>query len=257
VVFSFYDCELTGLIDLKGRWEMKCKIGIIIVATLFFVTIIGCSSTTTTASMSSTPVSSLTTTTDSQITSTTTTSTNSNSSSSNSTNGLSLSLSLDSMTYLPNQEVSITVDETNTLPEVNNVPVSNNKPHNGLQAAPCDYISPYGIAVFQGNYTASNFSSGTPLTLYDPHVGRLCTTNYPVISYSFQPLLDWTQVIENPANSLNNSQQMKYQLTINGYWPDDNFSSNSQLTNFTPGVYTVVAGDEWGALVVLHFTVSQ
>ena len=155
---------------------------------------------------------------------------------------------MDSTTYLPNQAISITVDEVNTLPEINNVPVSNNKPYNGLQTAPCDYISPYGIAVFQGNYIASNFSSGTPLTLYDPHVARLCTTNYPVISYSFQPLLDWAQVIENPANSLNTSQQMKYQLTINGYWPDDNFSSNSQLTNFAPGIYTVVAGDEWGCI---------
>ena len=180
-----------------------------------------------------------------------------NSASTSSTNGLSLSLSLGGTTYHSNQDISITVDEANTLPEVNNVPVSNNRPYSGLQTAPCDYISPYGIAVFQGNYTASTFSAGTPLTLYDPHVVRLCTTNYPVISYSFQPSLDWAQVIENPANPLNNSQQMKYELTINGYWPDDNFSSNSQLTSFAPGVYTVVAGDEWGTLVVVHFTVSQ
>ena len=235
---------------------MKCKIGIIIMAALLFVSATGCSSTATVTSTSGTPVSSLTTTAVPQITSTITTSNNSNSSS-NSTNGLSLSLSLDSTTYQPGREVSITVDEVNSLPEINNVLVSNNRPYSGLQAAPCDYISPFGIAVFQGNYNASNFSSGTPLTLYDPHVARLCPTNYPVISYSFQPSLDWAQVIENPANAFNNSQQMKYQLTINGYWPDDNFSSNSQLTNFAPGVYTVVAGDEWGALVVVHFTVTS
>ena len=233
---------------------MKCKIGIIIAAILLFVSTTGCSNATT--ATSSIPVSSLTTTAVPQITSTITTSNNSNSSS-NSTNGLSLSLSLDSTTYQPGQEVSITVDEVNSLPEINNVLVSNNRPYSGLQAAPCDYISPFGIAVFQGNYNASNFSSGTPLTLYDPHVARLCPTNYPVISYSFQPSLDWAQVIENPANPLNNSQQMQYKLTINGYWPDDNFNSNSQLTNFAPGVYTVVGGDEWGNLIVLHFTVSQ
>jgi len=28
------------------------------------------------------------------------------------------------------------------------------------------------------------------------------------------------------------------------------------LTNFIPGIYTVVAGDEWGAMVFLYFTVS-
>ena len=34
-------------------------------------------------------------------------------------------------------------------------------------------------------------------------------------------------------------------------------ASNSQLTNFAPGVYTVVGGDEWGNLIVLHFTVAN
>jgi hypothetical protein len=238
---------------------MKCKIGIIIVATLFFASTIGCSSTTTPAtSTSSTPVSSLTTTV-SQITSSTTTiSNNVNSASTSSTNGLSLSLSLDGTTYQPGQEVSIAVDEANTLSEINNVPVSNNRPYSSLQAAPCDYISPYGIAVFQGNYTTSNFSTGTPLTLYDPHVARLCPTIYGITSYSFESSSDMAAVIEgsNPSPT-NSTQQMKYDLTINGYWPDDNFSSNSQLTGFAPGLYTVVAGDEWGAVVVVHFTVSQ
>ena len=75
---------------------------------------------------------------------------------STSANGLSLSLSLSKTTYQPGQEVSIAVDEANTLSEINNVPVSNNRPYSSLQAAPCDYISPYGIAVFQGNYTTLN-----------------------------------------------------------------------------------------------------
>jgi hypothetical protein len=189
---------------------------------------------------------------------TTTTSTTTNSATVSSITGLSLSLSLDGTTYQPNQEVSITVDEVNSLSGINNVPVSNNRPYSSLQAAPCDYISPYGIAVFQGNYTTSNFSTGTPLTLYDPHVARLCPTTYGITSYSFESSNDMAAVIEtsNPSPT-NSSQQMKYELTINGYWPDDNFSSNSQLTSFEPGVYTVVAGDEWGALVVVHFTVSQ
>jgi hypothetical protein len=178
------------------------------------------------------------------------------SASSTSANGLKLSLSVDSTPNVQHQ-ISITLDEINILSEINNVPVSDNWQYKGLGVAPCDFTSPYGIAVFRGDYTSSNFSTGTPLTLYDPHVTRLCPTNYPVISYSFQPSLDWVHVIENPANSINNSQQMQYEITIDGYWPDDNYTSNSQLTNFAPGVYTVVGGDEWGALVVVHFTVSQ
>ena len=185
---------------------------------------------------------------------TTTTSDTVISASSNTTNGLKLSLSVDATPNIQHQ-ISITLDETNVLSEINNIPVSDNWSYKGLGVAPCDFTSPYGIAVFEGDYVASNLSTGTPLTLYDPHITRLCPTNYPVISYSFQPSLDWAQVIENPANPLHNSQQMQYELTINGYWPDDNFSSNSQLTSFKPSVYTVVAGDEWGNLIILHFTV--
>jgi hypothetical protein len=32
---------------------------------------------------------------------------------------------------------------------------------------------------------------------------------------------------------------------------------NAVQQYFEPGVYTVVGGDEWGNMVVLHFTVSQ
>jgi hypothetical protein len=190
------------------------------------------------------------------VNTTTTTSDTVVSASSNTTNGLKLSLSVDATPNIQHQ-ISITLDETNVLSEINNIPVSDNWSYKGLGVAPCDFTSPYGIAVFEGDYVASNLSTGTPLTLYDPHITRLCPTNYPVISYSFQPSLDWAQVIENPANPLHNSQQMQYELTINGYWPDDNFSSNSQSTSFAPGVYTVVAGDEWGNLVILHFTVAS
>jgi len=185
---------------------------------------------------------------------TTTTSDTVISASSNTTNGLKLSLSVDATPNIQHQ-ISITLDETNVLSEINNIPVSDNWSYKGLGVAPCDFTSPYGIAVFEGDYVASNLSTGTPLTLYNPHITRLCPTNYPVISYSFLPSLDWAQVIENPANPLHNFQQMQYELTINGYWPDDNFSSNSQLTSFKPSVYTVVAGDEWGNLIILHFTV--
>jgi hypothetical protein len=34
-------------------------------------------------------------------------------------------------------------------------------------------------------------------------------------------------------------------------------TSSTSLTNFDTRIYTVGAGDEWGALVVVHFTVSE
>ena len=46
---------------------------------------------------------------------------------------------------------------------------------------------------------------------------------------------------------------MNSEVQSMGYWVA---SPNETLTNFDPGVYTVVGGDEWGSLVVVHFTVS-
>jgi hypothetical protein len=58
---------------------------------------------------------------------------------------------------------------------------------------------------------------------------------------------------ENDSNHLNFAIDGEY--TETGYWTGA--APNATQQNFEPGVYTVVAGDEWGALVVVHFTVSQ
>ena len=184
--------------------------------------------------------------------------TENNSDTSKSSNGLSLSLTLDSITHQPGQGIAITLDESNTLPALNNVPAAENWSYSHLQKDPCDFISPFGLAVFRGDYTALNISSATPLTVYDPHATRLCPYLYPVTAYSFQPSSDMANPIRitNPSPT-GSFHQLKYELTIQGYWPDNVYSSNSQLTTFDTGVYTVVGGDEWGNVVVLHFYITE
>jgi hypothetical protein len=54
----------------------------------------------------------------------------------------------------------------------NDVPVSDNWSYSNLGLGPCDngpggFGYPYGIAIFQGNYTPLNLSTATPLSLYD------------------------------------------------------------------------------------------
>jgi hypothetical protein len=44
-------------------------------------------------------------------------------------------------------------------------------------------------------------------------------------------------------------------LDLKGYWTGN--SPSAAFTNFESGIYTVVAGDEWGALVFVHFTVTN
>ena len=185
-----------------------------------------------------------------------------NSASSKSANGLSLSLSLDSNTYQSGQGVTITVDEMNTLSKTNNVSISDQWPSGEstgllINMVLCNAeVSPFRIAIFQGEYTSSDFKTAAPLILSDPKATRLCTMFVPPTAYAFKPFSDIAVVSPNGANdsSPKEGEQIRAEETLKGYWSND---SISQFNNFDPGVYTVVAGDEWGGLVVLHFTVSN
>jgi len=234
---------------------MKCKIGIIIEAILLFVSATGCNSTTTKAiPTSSTAVISPTTTVYQITSSTTTTFTNINSASVNSISGLSLLLSLDGTTYQPGQEVSISVDERNMLSTMNNVSASDNLPSefmSGFTNEPSPL--PFGLAMFQGNYDVSDFSTVIPLIIYDPSKVYIGITVTAPTSYSFQPLSD-TAILNGGDYKFVSGLKLQYEIGVNGYWPNN---ASTTTTNFEPGVYTVVAGDEWGALVVVHFTVTS
>ena len=186
--------------------------------------------------------------------STPTTYTTTNSASVNSINGLSLSLSLDSTTYQSGQEVSISVDEKNTLSTTNNVTATDNLPSEFMSGFTNDPSPlPFGLAVLPGNYDASNFSTVTPLIIYDPMEVYIGFPVAPPTSYSFQSLSD-TAILNGGDYKLVSGMKMQYEIGVQQYWPN---SDGADFTHFQTGVYTVVAGDEWGALVVVHFTVSQ
>ena len=179
-----------------------------------------------------------------------------NSAASNSISGLSLSLSLDSAIYQSGQTVNIAVDEINTLKKTNNVSAAGNWAFPGLSLGPCGTLNyPFGIAIFQGYYTAGNLASATPLKLDNPDAVYACPMILAEIStYAFQPSGDTADVFQLGGIDPVLTEGMNAQIHPAGYWTG---SPNGVLTSFVPGVYTVVAGDEWGALVVLHFTVSQ
>jgi len=175
-----------------------------------------------------------------------------------SAHGLSLSLSLDSTTYHTGQEISMVVDEENTLSSTNHVRSSHNWMLNGLILNECgiEYY-PFGVAIFQGYYTSLNVSKATSLYFYNPYaIEHGCPEVSNGQSYDFASLSD--NIISISNDNTYSYNQLKYELVANGYWTKDSTDDyNSSFSNFNPGVYTVVAGDEWGALVVVHFTVSQ
>ena len=223
---------------------MKSQIWTITGLVLLVIAFIGlpaCSTTTKTSPTATPPVSTFTTNT-----------------SSKSAKGLVLSLSLNATTFQPGQEISVVIDEQNTLPAENNVSASNNWPLNGLSldspCGPLDY--PFGIAIFQGYYTSLNVSSATPLKIYNPGIVTSCGFPPAVSSYSFAPLSDTANIfiIGDPNPSLTDFK-VSSEITVTGYWTWPN-GQQPTLSNFTPGVYTVVGGDEWGALAVLHFVVQ-
>jgi hypothetical protein len=113
---------------------------------------------------------------------------------------------------------------------------------------------PFGLVVLQGNYTVSNYSTATPLIIYDPSSGYMGTRVIRPTSYSFQPISDLAVVEGGSYSSSSGDWMMQYEIGVQQYWP---VNESATSTNFKPGVYTVVARDEWGALVVVHFTVSK
>ena len=181
-----------------------------------------------------------------------------NSTSARSTNGLDLSLSLDSATYHPGEEVAITIDEKNALSTHNSVITADKWPVNGLGVGPCGVLNyPFGVAIFQGSYTSADISSAVPLQIYQPGEYLCPMILAGISSYIFQPLSDSAAVFQMSESTAVFTLEMntEFEPAPTGYWASNNF--NAAFTDFEPGVYTVAAGDEWGTLVIVHFTVSN
>jgi len=168
--------------------------------------------------------------------------------------GLSLTLSLNSTTYHPGEQISVTIHEKNTLAIENNIHVANRWPVQGLNLGPCGTLNyPFGISILQGYYDAKSVVTLTPLQLFDPNAAYHCPAILAAVSYDFQP---WSDIatIYTGYDCEPWSINMTTEVTSAGFWTGSR--PNATFSNFTSGIYTVVGGDEWGALVILHFTIS-
>jgi hypothetical protein len=228
---------------------MKKRIEIIAGVLLFCALAAGCGRITTTM----TPAVTTTSNTTQTSLSTTTDISGLNSASTESVNGLRLSLSTDRTTYQPVQSVSIIVDEKNLLSTTNIIPATDNLPPEFISGFPNDPSFPLGLAVLRGNYTGSNYSTVTPLIIFNPGEVYTGTTIAAPTSYSFSPLIDVAVLNGGDYNS-SDAIRLHIEISVSGYWPNNESASSN---NFEPGVYTIIAGDEWGTLVVLYFTVTN
>lgn len=175
---------------------------------------------------------------------------------SESINGLVLSLSLNSTSLQFDQEIEVTVDELNTLSKINNVLAAKKWPLQGLSLGPCGTLNyPVGVAIFEGYYTSANISTAIPLKLYDPNALYHCPAILSAITaYEFQPSSDVASIYGScDPNPCDPDVKMNSEVEAKGCWTG---SPKATYNDFNPGVYTVVGGDEWGALAILYFVVS-
>lgn len=170
--------------------------------------------------------------------------------------GLLLGLSISQTAIGPGQTVGITVYERNSLGVVNKVPASDRWPVKGLGVGACGPLNlPVGIVVFRGNVSVSEAPGEQPLQLYEPGAYACPMILSGIDAYVFQPMSSEAQVVgscsPNPCLTLDVSST----VDARGYWGTTFLQSS--FTDFAPGIYTVLAGDEWGDVAVLQFSVSS
>jgi len=196
-------------------------------------------------------------------------------------------------TTIPNQDaIGITASVLNTLPTANNLTASSAWAIDGLSAGPCDpgnatnkLYYPVGIGVFKGTYGLNNISAaGSPMFVWAEisciadgvSVGTQFYALRSITSYSLLPGSDngtyagYYAVPVTPPPPVCNSGVCTYTQTpetlAKGVFPTRIFFQDSinaangtgfynSLHSALPANYTLVAGDEWGQVTLLHFSV--
>ena len=214
----------------------------------------------------------------------------------NSTIGLQLQLSVNSTTIPSEDAIGVSVSILNTLSTKNNLTASNDWAIQGLSSGSCDLgnstnklFSPAGIAVFRGSYGANNLSTASPLPIWaliecpvdlafngTSIIGQLHNiTSYSLLPMSASGNYAGYYVIPTTASSTCGGSVCTYYATPDTFakgvfstqmsFPTTVYANNStgglrpynSLLSSLPGNYTLVAGDEWGQVVLLHFQVTS
>ncbi len=168
--------------------------------------------------------------------------------------GLQLMLNLGNLTITAGQSEEINFEVYNALDFMNSVNVERNYPAIPVSAGPCS-DQPFGIAVIFGNYSANNLWSANPLQIFEPGT-YFCPAEFPISQYQFFAHSSKAKVFSN-VTSLppGMTETLDKNLNLSGYW---NGNSNAhEFFTFPAGIYTVVAADGWGQLVLLHFQVKN
>lgn len=130
-----------------------------------------------------------------------------------------------------------------------------------LSLSPCSFYFPYGFSVFYGNLSLDSVNTRTPLAIWEPGAVYSCPADIVFNYYVMHPESDVASLIgPNPPMNIT----MHSTLDLSGYWVHaiPSFHGNTsagqdyQFVHFLPGNYTILISDEWGSLLLLHFSVK-
>jgi hypothetical protein len=182
-------------------------------------------------------------------------------------NGLRLSLNVDPTVAYPGDQITVNISDFNTLTDLNSPNMTGPPTVVGtaLSLGPCSQL-PLGFGIYQGNYQTANLSQATSLSLFQPGIYS-CPAEFGVAYFTFYPQSDeialYSPQPSGPGNStvpnLMWTNPDNFEQSFSGYWTVQNQTcvfSCGVLHQFQPGVYTVVGGDDWGQLAIVHFTVE-
>jgi hypothetical protein len=110
--------------------------------------------------------------------------------------------------------------------------------------------------MFRGYYDQSNYTKASALILYNASVGYPCTTQLGFtgyFSFGVGSLSNTVQLFDSGGHFTGFTQTLFLDTLQSGYWTQ---SFGGVYESFTPGDYTVITADEWGQMILLHFTVE-
>ena len=207
-----------------------------------------------------------------------------------SSNGIELNVEINSTKLAEGQRLNLSIALLNTLPAPNNITTSNDDwTMHGFPVAiwpPCSLNLPVEFDILAGNYYYGQIQAMNPT--YENATAYACADSYSVQYVAFQAESDHVNLtglvgVNNHFHSrMVGSYDLATNFTVSGYWwypitsadqGDLNTpvpgSAPAQFTfqypevsptdymSFKSGTYTLVVGDEWGQMILLHFTVNS
>ena len=165
--------------------------------------------------------------------------------------GLELHLSLNATSIASGQSVSLTVWMYNPSPYQTEAAYSGKWAVQGMGVGPCGPVNyPMGFVIMKGNLSLAQVKDGAPLQLYGPGIIACPMILLYVEGYIFPSHNSFATIVGSCSPSECMASNMSASSTFSGDYSLLGFQS------FSPGLYTVVGGDEWGGLTLLHFAVT-